>query len=91
MSHMVGQYLGNYQLLRLLGRGGFALVYLGKHRHLGTHTAIKILNTRLEEDQVAKFQQKARILAQLNHPHIVRVFDPSLTWGSGQKGNVLIN
>src|SRR6266700_636357 len=75
MSHSVGQYLGNYQLLRLLGRGGFALVYLGKHRHLGTHTAIKILNTRLEEDQVAKFQQEARILAQLNHPHIVRVLD----------------
>ena len=39
----IGQQLGNYHLLRLLGEGGFAEVYLGGHTYLGTHAAIKIL------------------------------------------------
>lgn len=91
MSHSIGQYLGNYQLLRLLGQGGFALVYLGKHRHLGTHAAIKILNTRLEQDQIALFQQEARILAQLNHPHIVRVLDYDVRRGKASPGTTLFN
>ncbi len=37
-----GQQLGNYRLLRLLGRGGFAEVYLGQHIHLNSHAAVKI-------------------------------------------------
>ncbi len=81
MSHPVGQYFGNYQLLRPLGQGGFAVVYLGEHRHLGTYAAIKILNARLEEDQIALFQQEARILAQLHHPHIVRMLDYDIADG----------
>lgn len=42
-----GQQLGNYRLIRLLGRGGFADVYLGQHIHLNSHAAVKILHTRL--------------------------------------------
>ena len=70
-----GQQLGNYRLLRLLGQGGFAEVYLGQHTYLGTHAAIKILHTRVAQDDIAQFQREARMLANLVHPHIVRVLE----------------
>ncbi len=41
MTDRVGQQLGNYQLMRLLGEGGFAEVYLGEHIHLGTQSSHK--------------------------------------------------
>ncbi len=75
MTDRVGQKLGNYQLVRLLGEGGFAEVYLGEHIHLGTRAAIKILRSQLTEDDMDTFRNEARTIAQLEHPHIVRVFD----------------
>jgi serine/threonine protein kinase len=76
MEDRIGQRLGNYQLLRLLGRGGFAEVYLGEHTRLNTHVAVKVLYTRLAKpDEVEDFQKEARTIAHLEHPHIVRVFD----------------
>jgi WD40 repeat protein/serine/threonine protein kinase len=75
MEGRLGQHLGNYHLTRLLGQGGFAEVYLGEHTHLGTMVAVKVLYTRVSDEGVALFQQEARLLASLKHPHIVRVFD----------------
>jgi eukaryotic-like serine/threonine-protein kinase len=75
MVDRVGQLLGHYQLVRLLGKGGFADVYLGEHRSLRTLAAIKVLNTRLVEDDVEEFLKEARIVAHLIHPQIVRIFD----------------
>src|SRR6266436_1055680 len=75
MSDRVGQQLGNYQLTRLLGEGGFAEVYLGKHIHLGTQAAIKVLNAQLTKDDMENFRNEARTIARLEHPHIVRVLD----------------
>jgi serine/threonine protein kinase len=75
MTDRVGQQLGNYRLIRLLGRGGFAEVYLGEHIHLGTQAAIKVLHTQLARDDEDKFRAEARTIARLIHPHIVRVFD----------------
>src|SRR6202165_4575393 len=71
----IGQRLGNYQLIRLLGEGGFAEVYLGEHIHLGTQAAIKVLHTQLISDDVDKFRTEARTIARLTHPHIVRVLE----------------
>src|SRR5947209_228990 len=75
MADRVGQQLGNYRLLRLLGQGGFAEVYLGEHIYLDTPAAIKVLHTRLASDEVEHFQTEARTVARLVHPHIVRVLD----------------
>jgi serine/threonine protein kinase len=75
MTDRAGQRLGNYRLLRLLGQGGFAEVYLGEHTYLGTHAAIKILHTRVAQNDIAQFQREARMLANLIHPHIVRVLE----------------
>jgi serine/threonine protein kinase/streptogramin lyase len=71
----VGQHLGNYRLIRLLGEGAFATVYLGEHVHLGSHTAIKILQARLAGDELERFLSEARTIAHLEHPHIVRVLE----------------
>ncbi len=70
-----GQRLGNYQIRQVLGRGGFAEVYLGEHVYLGTRAALKVLTGPLDEYEGAAFQREARLLAGLVHPHIVRVLD----------------
>jgi serine/threonine protein kinase len=75
MADRTGQQLGHYRLVRLLGRGGFAEVYLGEHLHLKTQAAIKVLYTALEEDDIEGFLREAQTVARLKHPHIVRVFD----------------
>jgi serine/threonine protein kinase len=75
MSDRIGQQIGHYRLVRLLGHGGFADVYLGEHIYLGTCAAIKLLDTHLSADETEHFRQEARIIAQLEHPHIVHILD----------------
>ena len=75
MTERVGQQLGNYHLIRLLGEGGFAEVYLGEHIHLGTQAAIKVLHTQLAKEDIETFRNEARTIARLEHPNIVRVLD----------------
>src|SRR2546425_1113644 len=75
MADRVGQQLGNYQLIRLLGEGGFAEVYLGEHIHLGTQAAIKVLHTQLTSNDIDTFRTEARTIARLIHPHIVRILE----------------
>jgi serine/threonine protein kinase len=50
MTERIGERLGNYHLLQLLGQGGFTDVYLGEHIHLKNLAAIKVLYTRLASD-----------------------------------------
>ena len=75
MADRVGQKLGNYRLLRLLGRGGFAEVYLGEHLYLETTAAIKVLYARIASEDVEQFRAEAKTIARLVHPNIVRVLD----------------
>src|ERR1700730_13880221 len=75
MVDYIGQQFGNYHLIRLLGEGGFAQVYLGEHIYLTTQAAIKVLNTKLTSDDVEWFRTEARTIARLAHPNIVRVLD----------------
>jgi WD40 repeat protein len=75
MTDLLGHQLGNYRLIRLLGHGGFADVYLGEHIHLNTLAAIKVLDARLSADEITQFRNEARTIARLEHPHIVRVLD----------------
>src|SRR5579884_351641 len=75
MFDRVGQQLGNYKIIHLIGRGGFAEVYLGEHLYLKNLAAIKVLYTRLAKDDMERFLAEARMLVRLTHPHIVRVLD----------------
>jgi serine/threonine protein kinase len=79
VADRIGQRLGNYRLVRLLGQGGFAEVYLGEHIHLDTPAAIKVLQTQLDSEDMEQFHTEARTIARLIHPHIVRVFDYGVT------------
>src|SRR5215469_9231001 len=81
MPDRVGQQLGNYRLLRLLGRGGFAEVYLGEHVYLKRRAALKVLHRSLEEEDVERFLAEAQVLARLDHPHIVRVHEFAVEQG----------
>ncbi|GAC1349888.1 MAG: hypothetical protein NVSMB27_27210 [Ktedonobacteraceae bacterium] len=81
MPDRVGQQSGNYRLLRLLGRGGFAEVYLGEHVYLRRRAAIKVLHTSLEDEDVNQFLAEAQILGRLTHPNIVQVFDYAVEQG----------
>src|SRR5947209_11604528 len=82
MANDVGQQLGNYRLVRLLGRGGFADVYLGEHLYLNTPAAIKLLQIQPTEEVLAKFLAEARTIARLSHPHIVSVLDFGIEQGT---------
>src|SRR5437588_2761419 len=75
MPDRVGQQLGNYRLLRLLGYGGFAEVYLGQHIYLKNLAAIKVLYSRLSKADLERFLIEGRTLVNLIHPHIVRVLE----------------
>ena len=74
---LVGQEWGSYQLTRLLGRGGFAEVYLGEHTRLKMSAAIKILHTHLSEEGAGVFQREelgvdgriGRLIAQFSDDH----------------------
>ena len=75
MTDRLGQQLGNYRLIRLLGRGGFAEVYLGEHIHLETKAAIKVLHTQVNSNDTELFRKEARTIARLENPRIVRVLE----------------
>jgi serine/threonine protein kinase len=75
MADRVGQQLGNYRLIHLLGYGGFAEVYLGEHVYLKNQAAIKVLHTRLAKDELESFLVEGRTLVRLIHPHIVRLLE----------------
>jgi len=75
MQDRVGQQLGNYRLVRPLGYGGFADVYLGEHIYLKTQVAVKVLREKMEAQDVEKFLKEAQTVAALKHLHILRVLD----------------
>ncbi len=82
MVDRVGQQLGSYRLIRLLGLGGFAEVYLGQHIRLDSYVAVKVLNAQLSGSDVNSFQREAHTIARLLHPHIIRVFDYDVADGA---------
>jgi serine/threonine protein kinase/tetratricopeptide (TPR) repeat protein len=75
-SSMVGQQIGAYQIVSLLGAGGMGEVYRARDAKLGRDVAIKILPRifTADPDRIVRFQREARMLASLNHPHIGAIY-----------------
>jgi serine/threonine protein kinase len=73
--------IDGYRIVRRLGLGGMATVYLGIQRSLGRPVAIKVLATdhTQSEELVKRFEHEARTIARLDHPHIVNIFDVGRT------------
>ena len=73
----VGDSLGPYVLESMIGEGTMGRVYQARHQRLGRMVALKVLHPHLIQDKalVARFLQEARLVNQINHPHIVEVHD----------------
>ena len=72
---LVGKVVGNYEILRELGRGGMGVVYKAHEQSLQRVVALKILPEHLAKDRafLKRFQREARVAARLSHPNIVTI------------------
>lgn len=77
MSFNVGENVGPYRIIEQLGQGGMATVYKAYHASLDRYVAIKVLHPAFGEDPsfTARFQREARVVAKLEHPNIVPIYD----------------
>jgi len=74
---MVGQQVGRYEVLSLLGRGGMGEVYLARDARLGRHVALKLLpvSLTLDRDRLGRFEREARAASSLNHPNVCTIYE----------------
>ena len=77
MSFANGENVGPYRIITQLGSGGMATVYKAYHAALDRYVAIKVMHQALKEDPnfLGRFQREAKIVARLEHPHIVPIYD----------------
>jgi len=77
MDDLIGQRLGQYDIVSLLGEGGMAVVYRARQTSIERDVAIKVIKPDLlsSAEFIARFQREATTTASLSHPHIRKVFD----------------
>ncbi|MCP4449663.1 MAG: protein kinase [Myxococcales bacterium] len=86
-QRLIGEkVLGQYEVLGILGQGGMSVVYRGKHAVTGQEVALKVLPPDLaaHRDVKSRFLEEGRVLAQLDHPNIVHLYN------SGGDGDSLV-
>lgn len=78
---MIGEFIGNYRLVRLLGEGGMGMVYEAVHEGVGGRAAIKVLRPEiaLQKEITARFFNEARAANSISHPGIIHIFDSGYT------------
>jgi len=73
--------IGRYEIIKEIGRGGMGLVYLANDPYLKCQIAIKMMSPAIKNSDYPlmfeRFLKEAEVLAKLNHPNIVRIFDIS--------------
>src|SRR5437588_3302393 len=75
MPTYIGHRLGQYNLVKLIGHGGFADVYEAYDCFLKRRVAIKVLYDRFTQENFHAFLREAQTLARLDNPHIVKVIE----------------
>ena len=85
MANLIGQQLGNYEIVSLLGKGGVATVYRARQINIRREVAVKVLNADLTQspELARRFERDARAIASFHHPHILNLLD------YGQYGNLV--
>src|SRR6267154_2487000 len=80
----VGQQLGHYEVLALLGEGGMGAVYAARDTKLGRKVALKLLPSDFTDDpdRLRRFEQEARAAFALNHPNILTIYEIGETDGT---------
>jgi eukaryotic-like serine/threonine-protein kinase len=74
---VIGEKLGSYVVIGVLGEGGTGIVYLAEHPVIGQKAAIKVLHSRLSGDRelIGRLFNEARAAALVHHPGVVNIFD----------------
>lgn len=83
MPFAVGETVGPYRIVAQLGQGGMATVYKGYHANLDRYVAIKVMHPAFKEDPnfLERFKREAQIVAKLDHPAIIPVYDFADVYG----------
>ena len=70
VSSLIGEHLGQYEVIELLGKGGMASVYLGHQASIDRQVAIKVMSTNpgMDEQFIERFKLEARTIGNLQHP-----------------------
>jgi serine/threonine protein kinase len=76
VTDRVGQQIGNYQLVKLLGEGGCAQVYLGKHRYLNSHAALKVLSATIDAEDEPEILAEAQLIMDYAQKGSLRQYYP---------------
>src|SRR5580658_7687136 len=76
MPLSIGDKIGHYEILSLLGKGGMGEVYRARDTKLKREVALKVLPDSFarDRDRMARFQREAEVLASLNHPNIAQIY-----------------
>src|SRR5215468_6811091 len=77
MTSLIGQRLGNYEIVAALGEGGMATVYRARQLNIKREVAVKVIRPQLAQtkDFIRRFEREAETIAVLDHPHIIKLFD----------------
>src|SRR5437016_1838310 len=77
MANLIGSHLGQYEVQELLGQGGMATVYKARQPSMDRFVAIKVISGNLSDNPefIARFEREARVIARLQHAHILPVYD----------------
>jgi WD40 repeat protein len=77
VDNLSGQRIKGYELREVIGTGGFGAVYLAHQPHIGREVAIKIILPEYanQPDFIRRFEVEARVIARLEHPHIIPLYD----------------
>ncbi len=74
---MLGTEIAGYKILKILGRGGYGIVYHARQDRLNRHVALKLLKEDAcsDSERVEAFQREARAAASLDHPHLIQLYE----------------
>src|SRR5579884_528627 len=77
----IGERVGRYELLGMLGEGGMSFVYLAHDPELDRDVALKLMRVRVGSEGARRLQREAHALAKLSHPNVVPVYDAGMVGG----------